>query len=268
MIDEAKNMFEPIDRVRQIDLDTFNDLYALPRIPLVIENMSYSWPATQNWSISSFKERFGDHVKLVTKSNDSTIKKLRFKDYVYYMENVNHDHAFYLKNWEFVEDCPELLNEYEVLPHFESWLDFFPQSQRPNYKWIYIGPNKSYSKLHIDIFMTNAWNILFEGKKLWFFFPPSESEKLKANHFHPKFPGYSFPVAKGLKGYYAVQSPGEIMFTPGDWFHQVYNLEKTLALTENYVNATNYDLVENHLKQIGNTKMASQLAELKRRCQI
>lgn len=266
MLSEAKKIFKPLDRVSEIDLNTFNEHYALPRKPLVIENMSSDWPATHNWRISTFKERFGELSKAVTRSSDSTLKQLKFKDFVYYMENANHEHTYYLKNWEFSDDCPELLQEYEVLPHFESWLDLLPESVRPNYKWIYIGPNKSFSKLHIDIFMTNAWNVLFEGKKLWFFFPPSEGEKLESSTYHPDFPGYLFPNAEGLEGYYAVQNPGEIMFTPGDWYHQVYNLENTLALTENYVNDTNYDLVESHLKEIGNHEMASKLAQLKESC--
>ncbi|MEP0265318.1 cupin-like domain-containing protein [Dokdonia sp.] len=263
MIETAKKMFKPIKRISEISLSDFNNQYAIPKIPLVIEKMSQDWPATTKWSLSAFKARFADKIIEITRSSDAYTKEMRFEDFIEYMQETDDEHAYYFKNWEFEDDHPELLEEYKVLPHFQSWLDSLPAEQRPRFKWIYIGPKNSYSKLHIDILKTNAWNILFTGKKLWLFFPPEEQENLYSNQFHPDFPGYLFPSASGLNGYYAVQNPGEIMFTPGDWFHQVYNLESTIALTENYVNETNFDLVRDHLKSIENEQLLLGLEMLK-----
>jgi oxalate decarboxylase/phosphoglucose isomerase-like protein (cupin superfamily) len=36
-----------------------------------------------------------------------------------------------------------------------------------------------------------------------------------------------------------VQRPGDIIFTPSNWWHQVRNDTCTLALTENFINETN-----------------------------
>ena len=35
----------------------------------------------------------------------------------------------------------------------------------------------------------------------------------------------------------------------GNWYHQVFNLDNTVALTENYLNHTNYETVEKYLIQ-------------------
>jgi oxalate decarboxylase/phosphoglucose isomerase-like protein (cupin superfamily) len=36
-----------------------------------------------------------------------------------------------------------------------------------------------------------------------------------------------------------VQRPGDIIYTPSNWWHQVRNETCTLALTENFINETN-----------------------------
>merc|ERR1712032_523031 len=39
--------------------------------------------------------------------------------------------------------------------------------------WLLVGPPGSGSRWHFDPWGTAAWNVLFEGRKLWVFAPPS-----------------------------------------------------------------------------------------------
>jgi ribosomal protein L16 Arg81 hydroxylase len=44
-----------------------------------------------------------------------------------------------------------------------------------------------------------------------------------------------------------VQEPGDIVFIPSGWWHQVRNEEPGIAVTENFVNATNAKAVGAYL---------------------
>lgn len=264
MINTARGLYEPLQVVSDIPLNEFEERFALPEVPVVLQNMANDWPASKTWSLDNFSDKYGSLFVEVSRVSNGEKKSMTLQEYINYMRTTHEEHPYYLRNWEYEADFPGMKEEYKILPHFRSWLDTLPPDMQPGFRWIFIGPDKSYSRLHIDIFKTNAWNILFEGTKLWLFFPPDQEDLLKANAYHPDFPGYMFPNARGLKGFYAVQHPGEIVFTPGAWFHQVYNLGNTLALTENYINRTNYSIVEDHLISIENDELLAVLRALKK----
>jgi hypothetical protein len=43
---------------------------------------------------------------------------------------------------------------------------------RPDYRWLIVGPKFSGSAFHIDPNCTHAWNMPVIGRKLWVFYPP------------------------------------------------------------------------------------------------
>jgi len=43
---------------------------------------------------------------------------------------------------------------------------------RPDWRWLIVGPVYSGSAFHIDPNCTHAWNMPVKGRKLWVFYPP------------------------------------------------------------------------------------------------
>jgi hypothetical protein len=265
MVERARELYQPLQSVDNISVDDFENQFAYTQVPLVMGGLAADWPAMSRWSLTSLRDYYGQQPVKVYRSSDESEVTMQLKDYISYMMETDDAHPYYLKNWVFGNDCPAMRNDYKKLPHFNNWLDALPAETNPGFSWIFIGPRNSYSHLHLDVFQTNAWNILIEGTKLWLFFPPNAGLKFHDLQFDPLFPGYDFPVTDGLPGYYAIQKPGDIMFTPGSWYHQVFNLDNTVALTENYINHTNYDIVENYLLQTENEPVLELLSNLKER---
>lgn len=51
------------------------------------------------------------------------------------------------------------------------------------------------------------------------------------------------------KFYEIIQQPGEALFVPSGWHHQVFNIENTISVNHNWINSCNIDVVWNYLKE-------------------
>jgi hypothetical protein len=72
-------------------------------------------------------------------------------------------------------------------------------------------------------------------QKLWYFFPPSHGEYFGENKDH-----FYEPKSKKFKRYEAITKRGDIIFTPFHWWHKVYNLEDSIAMTINYMDGSGF----------------------------
>merc|ERR1712194_938108 len=106
---------------------------------------------------------------------------------------------------------------------------------------------------------TAAWNLLFEGQKLWCFAPPGSqnaappgvsARALDAGvHGDPRL-FYSAPAAlpnlamcagsANDRLLWALQEPGDLIFIPSGWWHTTVCLTETSAYTRNYINSHNF----------------------------
>lgn len=140
--------------------------------------------------------------------------------------------------------------------------------QRPPWRWILIGPERSGTGLHIDPLYTNAWVTILQGKKRWILFPPeTPKDKIGLLQQQSSFPNnnddtdtntltkeietsHQLASVVWFRDYYDIvtsdnwpvqwkpvevlQTPGETVFVPNGWPHLVLNLELTVAVTHNY----------------------------------
>lgn len=235
-----------IETCEQLDQNSFLARFGKPNVPFLLKNSLSGTAAMQKWDWQFFSDTYGDREILVYRTkNRNHFEKMLFKEYIDYIHTTRDDNPFYLLDWFVGKNCPELCADYSVPDYFHSWLDnFFTISK---FLAFYIGPKNSASPLHIDILSTSAWNAVFRGQKLWVFYPPEQAGFIyqgKVNPFNPDYDKY--PLYKQAQGIYAIQNAGDLIFTPSNWWHCVYNMEHTISLTDNFINQSNSKLFVNN----------------------
>ncbi|PCH91672.1 MAG: hypothetical protein COB85_08860, partial [Bacteroidetes bacterium] len=78
------------------------------------------------------------------------------------------------------------------------------------------------------------------GRKYWLFYPPEQTDFLyegTVDGFDPDLDKY--PYFAKTRPLLCIQNPGEIVFTPSGWYHQVRNEGACISFTENFINETN-----------------------------
>ncbi|ESQ31603.1 hypothetical protein EUTSA_v10004134mg [Eutrema salsugineum] len=174
--------------------------------------------------------------------------------------------VLYLKDWHFVKEYPDY-TAYQTPPLFcDDWLNMYldnyqmhedrdhfqkyDQISCSDYRFVYMGGKGSWTPLHADVFRSYSWSANVCGKKRWLFLPPPQSHLVYDRYMkncvynifeevnETKFPGF-----KETTWFECIQEPGEIIFVPSGWHHQVYNLEDTISINHNWLNAYNLSWV-------------------------
>mmetsp|Transcript_4258 Transcript_4258/g.10108 ORF Transcript_4258/g.10108 Transcript_4258/m.10108 type:complete len:546 (+) Transcript_4258:39-1676(+) len=107
---------------------------------------------------------------------------------------------------------------------------------------LFIGPNGTKSLMHKDSLRTQFWMAMVQGTKRWTLFLEEDEPLLAPNGVqyqvdavHPDYEKY--PLFRYASGYQHILQPGELIYVPGASPHQVENLEFTMAITGNYIDA-------------------------------
>ena len=128
------------------------------------------------------------------------------------------------------------------------------ESERPAFRWLVIGPQKSGASWHQDPMGTSAWNALLRGKKRWAMYPPtheppghdeSDDDASSLQWYFSVYPQLA-PQERPLE---FIQEPGDVIFIPSGWWHMVLNLETTVSVTQNFVDSWNLGNVNSELER-------------------
>lgn len=248
-VDESWIEMENVDRRQRLTLDEFRQEYEIPNKPVVITDVVTKWPAVEKWSDEYLMQAFGENkVHAGGFSFD-------LKDYLRYMEAVSEgrvdDQPLYLFDKGFAQKAPSLLKDYTVPEYFQEDFFSFLGKERPDYRWLIVGPARSGSSFHQDPNCTNAWNAVIRGTKKWILFPPHVTPP----GVHPSVDGADVATPVSLvewflnfyaeskelecQPYECICKEGDLLFVPRGWWHLAFNLTDAIAITQNYVNASN-----------------------------
>jgi ribosomal protein L16 Arg81 hydroxylase len=232
-----------VDRRERLSLREFKREYLYPGRPVVITDAMTNWRATSTWTLDFFKSRYGNvpmslfkfekdryqpnQVRVVPMSE--FIEAITEKDWISYPYYVRDD-------WQIFVNHKELMSDYQVPKYFFDWFAFVPPFMRLIYPRVFIGPRGAITPLHHDVWGTHAWLAQLVGRKHWTLFSPDQRHLLYDYKVQPHKPDLErFPLFNKARALECVINPGDIIFVPGGWAHEVISLDATLSLTHNYM---------------------------------
>ncbi|MCJ1478491.1 hypothetical protein MMC13_007171 [Lambiella insularis] len=214
--------------------------------PFILTEPVKDWPVYKTWDERYLRETYGR----VTFRAEAVEWPLH--TYLDYMEDTSDESPLYLFDHSFVEKMQiavGLNGAYRIPECFGEDLFATLGDDRPDSRWLIIGPKRGGSTFHKDPNATSAWNAVIRGSKYWIMFPTSPS--------YPPPPGVyvsedqsevtsPLSIAEWLLEFHAearatigciegICHEGEVLHVPSGWWHLVVNLGPSVAITQNFV---------------------------------
>ncbi|QCX53138.1 cupin-like domain-containing protein [Elizabethkingia sp. JS20170427COW] len=231
-------ILKPIDVVKDITKEEFEEKYLKTRTPVVIKNMAKKWPAYQKWSMDYMKEVVGDvEVPLYDSSKadpsapiNASAAKMKFGDYIDLIKREPTDLRIFL--FDPIKFAPKLLDDF--LPPKDlmgGFLDKYPN--------MFFGGEGSETFLHFDIDMAHIFHTHF-GKKHILLFDYKWRERLyqipyatySLEDYDISNPDFEkFPALDGVEGIECFLQYGDTLFMPTGWWHWMKYLDGSFSIS-------------------------------------
>ena len=233
------------DRRSNLSYDEFVREYASVGKPVIIADAMKDWKASTKWTLNFFRSEYGSINSLVRDVSNGTLGEntqvdMTVAEYLDRMTTGDCDEFLYLRSWH-ISSIPELCEDYQVPVYFPNWLKRLPQKLLSKYGLdftsLFIGAQDTSIGLHNDLLDTPAWVALISGRKQIVLFTPDQEDFLyggQVDVFNPDFK--KFPLYVNTTSVEVNLEPGEILYIPPRWYHQVKNLENSISLNSNFIN--------------------------------
>ncbi|KAJ1969216.1 hypothetical protein IWQ62_000761 [Dispira parvispora] len=174
---------------------------------------------------------------------------------------------YYLKDWHMTQQFPDE-GAYDIPGQFaDDWINQFWDhwdAVQDDYRFVYMGGHGTWTPFHTDVFKSYSWSSNICGIKHWVLYPPTEEDSYTDSLKNTVFDVYHYPTARfpnfsQAKVYHVYQMPGQTLYVPSGWAHQVENIGDTVSINHNWGNAFNVSTLYNELElQLDNVEHAIQ----------
>ncbi|QED38284.1 cupin-like domain-containing protein [Antarcticibacterium arcticum] len=229
---------QDIPRVKGISKESFLKDYFRPQLPVVFEDLSADWPATQKWNFEYFREKAGDIVvplydgkpaKGHQKSHGPAMK-IKMRDYIDILKKGPTDLRMFFFN--LLQNVPELVEDFR---YPDLGVKFFKKLPV-----LFVGGEGGKVVMHYDMDLANNFHFNFAGEKRVILYPPEETKYLYKVPYSivsmeiidmdkPDFDKY--PALAMAKGYEVTLKHGEALYIPSQWWHFIKYESPCLSLT-------------------------------------
>ncbi len=210
--------------------------------PLVITGLADDWPAMRRWSPADLRERFG-HLEVEIQAERSADpqfeqNKLAHRRTARLADFVDQVLAGGATNDYYMTANNEALRRPEFAPLLDdigSLPPYVDAAELPARSSFWFGPAGTVTPLHHDTVMLFHTQVV--GRKRWRLISPLETPRLY-NHYQvfspidldrPDFTRY--PRFRDVTVLDVVVEPGETIFLPLGWWHQVTALDVSLSFS-------------------------------------
>lgn len=229
----------PIDIVDDISKEDFEKNYLSKRKPLIIRNMTRSWPAHEKWTLDYMKDVVGDKTVPLYDSSKADPSKpinaaaaeMKFADYVDLIKTSPTDLRIFL--FDPIKHAPKLLEDYRAPKDLMGgFLDSYPN--------MFFGGKGSVTFLHYDIDLAHIFHTHFNGRKHVILFENKWKDRLyqipyatyALEDYDVEKPDFDkFPALKGVKGVEAFLEHGDTLFMPTGYWHWMKYLDGSFSIS-------------------------------------
>jgi Cupin-like domain len=241
-IKELAGQYAQVEKIATPGAAEFFERYVVGCRPVVLTNVAADWPALTKWSPQHLRERYGRHMVEIQAERSKDPKyeqnKLKHRQSVKLADFVDKVLAGGATNDYYMTANNEALKKPEFAPllfDIGSLPAICDRAALARSCSVWFGPAGTITPLHHDTLMLFHTQIV--GRKRWRFISPLDTPKLY--NFDGVFssidleaPDYAkFPLLKDVKILEVVAQPGETVFLPLGWWHQVTSLDTSLSFS-------------------------------------
>ena len=218
-----------VPRLGPLDAARFRAL-AAQGLPFLMTGVVKRWPLCEltpqtlreRYSHLPVRARVGDYINTAF-APDRAMQDMSMLDYLDLVAQGAHDLPPYLGNLE--------LRELNSLCH---WPAYFDKIGPPRY---WLGPAGTVTPLHCD-YDDNLFAQIWGSKRIIlapphhdaFLYPREANAILFGSPFDPEAPDYErFPLARQATMIECLVEPGDMLYVPAGWYHQVRSLAFSLS---------------------------------------
>lgn len=233
-----------VDRCDELSVEAFEAEYLVPGRPVVFAGAAASWPCMAKWNLDYLRDHCRTYpVTLLPKQrttdgfrgtrSEEQIEKTTFEQFARDLENGS---GKYLRFSTMVEDRPELAADLDF-----HWLGE-RLGPRPIGRRIYtfIGSQGSRTRLHCD-YPPNLF-VQVQGRKHWVLYHPDyravidplleRSAASYTTNLEVREPAVAPDcISRHIDRYEVVLEPGDVLFNPAYFWHDVVNLTDTIGVS-------------------------------------
>jgi hypothetical protein len=223
--------------------EEFLDQYYAQSRPVVLEKVVSVWPACSKWSPDYLREMIGDRI--VEYQGDRLanprfeLEKDRHKrrsTFAEFMDLIaaGKDNDYYITAYNSDVNAEAFAPLRRDLGTLDEYLHHEPGRAEAMF---WIGPSNTFTPLHHDL--TNNLLVQFVGRKRLILVPAAETPRLY-NQVHVfsavgdlTAPDVAarFPLLDGLSFHELILEPGDALFIPIGWWHQITSLDFSVSAT-------------------------------------
>jgi hypothetical protein len=253
----------PLARRAKLPSREFIRRYVLQNRPVIVTDCIDEWRALGKWTPAFFAESFGDHVVTLQGETFNVVGSMRLRDYVasfpayevaapepsgevpYLRFDLGRhlDHVLLVLGldwlvrgsasrsftlgcfWRLQRDWgrPYFLPSRFYWRPFHLFCQFSPNTKYNQEFGVFLSPKGAVTRLHADHARTNALIFQLHGRKSGVLYPPRWQEEMTRLG------------ERGVEPIRFVLEPGDTIFIPRGWLHQVQTDSASVSLTFNFV---------------------------------